>query len=204
MNLQPHPLNTEFKWQDAELPFSIISTEQAEQGNREGYFLLEGVLTLEALQAVKTAIDPMEEKTSEFLRTVKDRRQFIARADELTFAPHPVLRSTDATIENGCPWVMPGVHSKGTLDHWYTDLGWQCLDGLDGAVPVEAKTGDVVVFSSLTPHRTALNNTAEERKAYIVQYCHDGSRMYPREGEQGVTQNHPERQFLMVKDDAPV
>ncbi len=129
MNLQPHPLNTEFKWQDAEPPFSIISTEQAEQWNsgtveQGGYFLLEGVLTLEALRVVKTAIDPMEGKTNEFLRTVKDRRQFIARADELTFAPHPVLRSTDATIENGCPWVMPGVHSRGSLDHWYTDLGW--------------------------------------------------------------------------------
>jgi len=30
------------------------------------------------LHVVIAAIDPMEEKTNEFLRTVKDRRQFIA------------------------------------------------------------------------------------------------------------------------------
>ena len=34
---------------------------------------------------------------------------------------------TPATIDNGCPWVVPGVHQNGTLKHWVTDLGYQCL-----------------------------------------------------------------------------
>jgi hypothetical protein len=29
VNPWPHPLNTEFNWQDAKPPFNIISTEQA-------------------------------------------------------------------------------------------------------------------------------------------------------------------------------
>ena len=34
---------------------------------------------------------------------------------------------TDATRENGCPWVAPGRHRDGTLEHWMTPAGWQCL-----------------------------------------------------------------------------
>ena len=102
----------------------------------------------------------------------------------------------DATLENGCPWVMPGINRLGTIDHWHTELGWQCLNGMEGAVPVEASAGDVVVFSSLTPHRTGPNSTAGERKSYILQYCHDGSVKIGEEGEQ--EQNHPDRQFPVV------
>ncbi len=104
----------------------------------------------------------------------------------------------DATIDNGCPWVMPGVHKEGTLEHWSTKLGFQCLRDSEGAIPVEAKAGDIVVFSSLTPHRTGPNLTAAERKAYIVQYAHAGAAMFPREGAQNVPQDDPERQFLVV------
>ena len=31
---------------------------------------------------------------------------------------------TDATLENGCPWVVPGLHRRGTLAHRRTELGW--------------------------------------------------------------------------------
>ncbi len=34
---------------------------------------------------------------------------------------------TDATVDNGCPWVVPGLHRRGTLAHRLTDAGWQCL-----------------------------------------------------------------------------
>ena len=269
MTYQLHSLNQTFKWQPAKAPFKLISSEQAASWNESGYFLLEDAFTLEELKQVQADIDPMEEKTNEFLRTVKDRRQYIARADELTFALHPVLKSetvksfakhevfaqlcidlvgndcrlywdqavykkprcpeefpwhqdngynfispqsyltcwiplVDATIDNGCPWVLPGVHKLGTLEHRHTDLGWQCLSGMEQAVPVEAKAGDVVVFSSLTPHRTGPNFTDAERKAYILQYCHDDSFMFPREGDQNVLQNHPDRQFMIVQDGQPV
>ena len=81
---------------------------------------------------------------------------------------------TDATVENGCPWVVPGLHRRGTLEHWMTDFGWTCLDAPDGAVPVPARAGSIVVFSSLTPHRTGPNATGEVRKTYIVQFAPDG------------------------------
>ncbi len=83
---------------------------------------------------------------------------------------------TDVTQANGCPWVVPGLHHRGTLRHWMTDLGWRCLEHPQGAVATPARAGSIVVFSSLTPHRTGPNLTDEVRKAYIVQFAPEGAR----------------------------
>jgi ectoine hydroxylase-related dioxygenase (phytanoyl-CoA dioxygenase family) len=104
---------------------------------------------------------------------------------------------TDATVENGCPWVVPGLHALGTLAHEATPLGWQCLSNPEGAIPVEAKAGDIVVFSSLTPHRTGPNLTTATRKAYILQYAPDGARAYPGGGDNAVPQDDTARQYLV-------
>ena len=84
---------------------------------------------------------------------------------------------SDATPQNGCPWVAPGVHRHGTLQHSYVEpLGWECFRDPCNAVPAPVGTGGVVVFSSLTPHMTGPNTTDEVRKAYIVQYAPPGAR----------------------------
>ena len=82
---------------------------------------------------------------------------------------------TDATEENGCPWVVPGLHRRGTLAHEYSDIGFVCLRDPDDAVPVPARAGSIVVFSSLTPHSTGPNRTGDVRKAYIVQFAPAGA-----------------------------
>jgi ectoine hydroxylase-related dioxygenase (phytanoyl-CoA dioxygenase family) len=109
---------------------------------------------------------------------------------------------TDATLENGCPWVVPGVHRHGTLNHWLTEAGWQCLSDPEGAVPVPARAGSVVVFSSLTPPRTGPNRTREVRKAYIVQLAPEGAVAFSRVAEgaepQRVPQSAPSRQFPIL------
>jgi phytanoyl-CoA hydroxylase len=82
----------------------------------------------------------------------------------------------DATLDNGTVWVVPGAHRRGTLQHWHTELGWRCVDeSTEGAVAIEAPAGSVVVFSSLTPHRTGPNLTDGIRSAYILQYAPDGA-----------------------------
>jgi ectoine hydroxylase-related dioxygenase (phytanoyl-CoA dioxygenase family) len=82
---------------------------------------------------------------------------------------------TDATEENGCPWVVPGLHRRGTLAHEYSDIGYVCLRDPADAVAVPARAGSIVVFSSLTPHSTGANRTGDVRKAYIVQFAPDGA-----------------------------
>lgn len=104
---------------------------------------------------------------------------------------------TDATVDNGCPWVMPGLHRLGTLVHDATPVGFQCLHDSTGAVPVEAAAGSVVVFSSLTPHRTGPNITDATRKSYIVQYAPDGAVVVDAEGRH-TPQTDPARQFQVL------
>lgn len=109
---------------------------------------------------------------------------------------------TDATTENGCPLVVPGLHRRGTLDHWWTEYGWQCIDDPDDVVPVEAPAGSVVVFSSLTPHQTGPNTTDDVRKAYIVQYAPAGAEILREEGGERVREpaDDPERQFPVLRE----
>ena len=84
---------------------------------------------------------------------------------------------TDATTDNGCPQVAPGLHRMGTLAHeWVEPLGWEAfpeppVDPV--AAPVGA--GGIVVFSSLTPHLTGPNLSDSVRKAYILQYAPAGA-----------------------------
>ncbi len=85
------------------------------------------------------------------------------------------LAITDATPENGCVAVMPGVHRDGTLAHKSTPVGEECWGDWSSAVEVPVRAGSIVVFSSLTPHATKRNTTRDVRKAYIVQYAPDGA-----------------------------
>jgi ectoine hydroxylase-related dioxygenase (phytanoyl-CoA dioxygenase family) len=86
------------------------------------------------------------------------------------------LALTEATERNGCPRVAPGLHRLGTLAHHYVEpLGWECLTDVPGAHAAPVPAGGAVVFSSLTPHLTGPNLTAEVRKAYILQYAPTGA-----------------------------
>ena len=115
---------------------------------------------------------------------------------------------TDADEENGCPWVIPKVHRKGTLEHRLTDLGFECFgDDPPESVKVPVRAGGVVVFSSLTPHKTGPNFTTDRiRKSYIVQFAPEGAEMVKL--EEGVQSRslcaEPSRQFaILIDGEAP-
>ena len=103
----------------------------------------------------------------------------------------------DVDERNGCPWIAPGVHKRGTLEHWLTPVGFKCLQDVPDAVAVPAKAGDVIAFSSLAPHRTGPNlNKGSVRKAYILQYAPDGA-FTIRDGVR-TAQDDPQRQFKIL------
>jgi phytanoyl-CoA hydroxylase len=120
------------------------------------------------------------------------------------------LALTDATLDNGCPQVVPGLHRHGTLAHHYVDpLGWECLTDPADVVAAPVPAGGGVVFSSLTPHLTGPNTTDGVRKAYILQYAPAGAERLegdPAAGPPSSRQpcDDPERQFLVVRDGHPV
>lgn len=81
------------------------------------------------------------------------------------------LALDDATLENGCPRVFPGLHRRGTYLHRETEDGFALdLDGNE-ATPVTLRAGDLLAFSSLLPHTTGPNSTGRDRRAYILQYA---------------------------------
>jgi ectoine hydroxylase-related dioxygenase (phytanoyl-CoA dioxygenase family) len=111
------------------------------------------------------------------------------------------LALTDATLDNGCPRVAPGLHKHGTLAHHYVEpLGFECFAEPPGEVQAAApvKAGGAVVFSSLMPHLTGPNLTDEVRKAYIVQYAPAGA--YTRSNDGNVPCDDPDRQFPVLRD----
>jgi ectoine hydroxylase-related dioxygenase (phytanoyl-CoA dioxygenase family) len=116
---------------------------------------------------------------------------------------------TDATLENGCVHVLPGVHRQGTIAHRDTPIGYECCDDPDRALAVPVKAGSIVVFSSLTPHTTGRNTTGDVRKAYILQYAPEGAVTLQGDPAEGsptgrVLQNDPARQFpVLVANERP-
>ena len=82
----------------------------------------------------------------------------------------------DATLDNGCLWVIPGSHrhgripcrgDRGTLGRLYTDL-----TALDAAQPValEAAAGSVVFFHGDLVHGSRSNRTQRDRRALVLTY----------------------------------
>ena len=120
------------------------------------------------------------------------------------------LALSDATIDNGCPWVAPGVHRAGTLAHSYVDpLGFECFENFETAEPAPVPAGGAAVFSSLTPHLTGPNTTDEVRKSYILQYAPQGAEVLTGDPVSGpptgrVRCDAPERQFPIARAGSPV
>lgn len=113
---------------------------------------------------------------------------------------------TDATLDNGCPQVLPGLHRAGTLAHTYVEpLGWELVHEPDPAevVVAEVPAGGVVLFSSLTPHLTGPNTTDAVRKSYILQYAPAGAEILqgdPSAAPIGrAAADAPDRQFPLTR-----
>jgi ectoine hydroxylase-related dioxygenase (phytanoyl-CoA dioxygenase family) len=266
---EPHPWNDGFEWTDHHGPFEVCTPDQAEQFDREGYFVLEDVLDADEVTAIRAEIDGFEERLEEVLRSQDGERIYIAEAGAITFTTHLVTQSdrlralaadptivglcadlvgpdvrlywdqavykkpekprrvpwhqdngytyiepqqyltiwlalTDATQDNGCPVVAPGVHRMGTLAHTYVEpLGYECFSDPPGAAAAPVAAGGAVVFSSLTPHLTGPNLTHEVRKAYILQYAPAGAETLigdPSEGPPRARRpcDDPDRQFAVL------
>ncbi|MBB5781381.1 phytanoyl-CoA dioxygenase family protein [Nonomuraea jabiensis] len=86
----------------------------------------------------------------------------------------------DATVDNGCLWVLPGSHRRGVLypNREHDDPRYDCtvesygfpFDDSD-AVPVEVAAGTVVVFNGYLLHKS-LPNTGRRgyRRALVNHY----------------------------------
>jgi ectoine hydroxylase-related dioxygenase (phytanoyl-CoA dioxygenase family) len=260
--IRKHKLNTGFTWSmPAPGDLKLLTPAQYAAFDEQGFVKLEGVFSASEVASVIAAIDPLEQRSEDYVRS-QGGRISISEADVITFTTHLVAQSdvlrafaahpkikdichdligddvrlywdqsvykktgkaqefpwhqdngytfvlpqqyltlwiplVDVDEQNGCPWIAPGVHKGGTLEHWLTGLGYKCLEDVPDAVCVPGKAGDVIAFSSLAPHRTGPNLvTGSVRKAYILQYAPDGA--YTNRNGAQTMQDDPERQFKIL------
>jgi ectoine hydroxylase-related dioxygenase (phytanoyl-CoA dioxygenase family) len=117
----------------------------------------------------------------------------------------------DATIGNGCLWVLPGSHRPGII--WPTaPHGSDEFDGADAAsgfpwpeqdaIPVEVKAGDVVFFNGYLLHRSLRNRSQGFRRALVNHYMRAESLLpWSWDGRLGATQDN--RDIVMVAGEDP-
>ncbi len=81
----------------------------------------------------------------------------------------------DSTVENGCLYVIPGVHNGGVFRHYtgghggYLEIPGDELPE-NKPVPVEMKQGDVLFMTNLTPHASFENRTDIVRWSIDLRY----------------------------------
>ncbi len=81
------------------------------------------------------------------------------------------------TRENGCLWIQPGSHRLGVRPHRPTDYFFFVgYEGEETGEPCELAAGEVLVFSSLTMHRTGPNVSDRPRRSWVIQFCHAHAR----------------------------
>lgn len=76
---------------------------------------------------------------------------------------------TKMTPENGGLWLQPGSHKR-LLPHKKVDNHVVYQGTPENPVFIEAKAGDIVLFSSYMLHMTTPNITQDTRWAYVVEY----------------------------------
>jgi ectoine hydroxylase-related dioxygenase (phytanoyl-CoA dioxygenase family) len=119
----------------------------------------------------------------------------------------------DATVDNGCLWVIPGSHRRGVL-YQTRDRPDARFDGTpeahgfphaaDEATPVELPAGAALVFDGYLLHRSLPNRTTRPRRALVNHYMSAESLLPwfpPRAGEPMATLDH--RDILLVAGEDP-
>ncbi|RIK40494.1 MAG: phytanoyl-CoA dioxygenase family protein [Chloroflexi bacterium] len=120
----------------------------------------------------------------------------------------------DATVENGCLWVIPGSHKRGII--WphreHDDERFDCVVESfqfpytdDDAVPVEVKAGSIVFFNGYLLHRS-LPNVAQRgfRRSLVNHYCSAETLLPWRPPEKpGPMATHDHRDIVLIAGEDP-
>ncbi len=94
----------------------------------------------------------------------------------------------DATLENGCLWVLPGSHRHGVL--WplgeQDDPRFDCTDESHGfpwrdedAIPVEVRAGSIVFFNGYLLHRSLPNRARSGHRRALVNHYMSAQSLLP-------------------------
>ena len=80
----------------------------------------------------------------------------------------------DASLDNGCIWLIPRSHEKGVIRHYsdghagYLEIAPEDLP--QGAIPIEIKKGSVLFMTSTTPHASFKNRSEIVRWSIYLRF----------------------------------
>lgn len=89
----------------------------------------------------------------------------------------------DATVDNGCIWVLPNSHRSGVIydrhPHNKRDEFDSCHEatGFDDSeeIPIEMTAGSVLFFNGYLLHRSKKNRSNSNRRVLVSHYCSTAS-----------------------------
>ncbi len=110
----------------------------------------------------------------------------------------------DATVENGCLWVIPGSQKRGIMyfQEWHGDKRFDCAAEAkrfpysnDDAVPVEVKAGSIVFFNGYLLHRSLPNYASSGFRRSLVNHYMSAESLLPWFGSEV-----PKGEYVSIAD----
>jgi len=118
----------------------------------------------------------------------------------------------DASIENGCLWIIPGSHIPGYImprvknnSHEYADVDTVDVSGYkqEEIIPVEVKSGTVIFFNGYVLHSSRRNKTANNFRTALVNHYMSAESMLPWDQDGKLPPTEDLRDIVMVAGEDP-
>ncbi|MEO8821124.1 MAG: phytanoyl-CoA dioxygenase family protein [Ginsengibacter sp.] len=118
----------------------------------------------------------------------------------------------DATIENGCLWIIPGSNKPGYMHQRvdntsseYADVDTIDVSGFksEEIIPVEVKSGSVVFFNGYILHSSLRNKTKDCFRTALVNHYMSGESMLPWDQDGKLPPTEDLRDIIMVAGEDP-
>jgi ectoine hydroxylase-related dioxygenase (phytanoyl-CoA dioxygenase family) len=115
----------------------------------------------------------------------------------------------DATVENGCLWIIPGRPGHMMRRVPYHGTEYADVDTVDvkqmssQAIPVEVKSGSVVFFNGYTLHSSLANKTKDNFRTALVNHYMSAESMLPWDQDGHLPPTEDLRDIVMVAGEDP-
>jgi ectoine hydroxylase-related dioxygenase (phytanoyl-CoA dioxygenase family) len=118
----------------------------------------------------------------------------------------------DATVENGCLWIIPGSHKPGYImpriashSNEYADVDTIDINryNKEDIIPVEVKSGSVVFFNGYLLHSSLRNKTANNFRTALVNHYMSAESMLPWDQDGKLPPTEDLRDIVMVAGKDP-
>ncbi len=118
----------------------------------------------------------------------------------------------DATIDNGCLWIIPESHKPGYMmprvensNNEYADVDTidVSIYGKEEIIPVEVKSGSVVFFNGYLLHSSLRNITTDHFRTALVNHYMSAESMLPWDQDGSLPKTEDLRDIVMVAGEDP-